>query len=95
MASEHDMTEPEMEVEQSQADLEQVPGSADLQFDAVRVDTAAFGEGYEAGLKQISDEVSRQLKELDKRWIAKWAPQDLAVKNHERRIKALESRRPR
>jgi len=48
-----------------------------------------------AGLKQILDEVSRQLKELDKRWIAKWAPQDLAIKNHERRIKALENRRPR
>ena len=48
-----------------------------------------------AGVKQSLDEISRQLKELDKRWIAKWAPQDLAIKNHERRIKALENRRPR
>lgn len=95
MASERDLAGRELEVEQIESDLDQVSGSGDLRLETVRVDTRAFGEGYEAGLKQISDEVSRQLKELDKRWVARWAPQDLAIKNHERRIKALESRRPR
>jgi hypothetical protein len=95
MASESDMAGHEIDVEQTDSDLEQELQSDDVQSEALQGDSATFGDGYESGLKQISDEISRQLKELDKRWIAKWAPQDLAIKNHERRIKALESRRPR
>ena len=95
MASDGDVVGQEIHVEQVETDQEQAYESDEVHFDALQGDSTTFGGGYEAGLKQISDEISRQLKELDKRWIAKWAPQDLAIKNHERRIKALESRRPR
>ena len=97
MANEGDMAGPEVEagVEQVESELERLSGLTEMQFEAIQVDTTAFGEGYEAGVKQISGEISRQIKEFDKRLIARWAPQDLAIKNHERRIKVLENRRPR
>ena len=95
MASDSDVAGHEIDVEQTEPDPEQAYESDDVECEELQADSTAFGEGHGAGLKQISDEISRQLKELDKRWIARWAPQDLAIKNHERRIKALESRRPR
>ena len=94
MASESDVAGHVSEAEQADSDLEPAHPD-DVPIEALQVGGPPLGQGYEATLKQISDEVSRQLKELDKRWIARWAPQDLAIKNHERRIKALESRRPR
>lgn len=95
MANEGDVTGPGVTVEQVESDSELLPESDDIEFEAIQVDTTPFGEGSGAGLKQLSDEISRQIKELDKRLIARWAPQDLAIKNHERRIKVLENRRTR
>ena len=95
MAGEGDMAGHEIDVEEAGSGLEQDCHLDDVQLEELRDDSTSFGAGSGAGLRQISDEISRQLKELDKRWIAKWAPQDLAIKNHERRIKALENRRPR
>ena len=95
MANEMNLAGRGAEVNHAASDLERALESDDIQFEARQVDSPTFGEGHEPRLKQISDEISRQLKELDKRWVARWAPQDLALKNHERRIKALESRRPR
>lgn len=61
----------------------------DIQFEKVREDIQKLGEGYEQGLKAIS----RQISDLDRRWAAKWSPHDLAIKDHGKRITALEQRR--
>jgi len=39
-----------------------------IQFEKVREDLKKLGEGYEQGLKQIS----QQLKDLEKKWSEKW-----------------------
>lgn len=46
-------------------------------------------KNYEGGLRELSE----QIKELDRKWAAKWSPQDLSTKNHERRLRVLEQRR--
>lgn len=60
-----------------------------LMFEQMREDIKKLGEENEGGLRELSE----QIKELDKKWAAKWSPQDLAMKNQERRIRILEQRR--
>ncbi len=60
-----------------------------IQFEQVREDIKKLGEGYEQGLKNISN----QIKELNQSWAAKWWPHELALKDHARRITALEQNR--
>jgi len=60
-------------------------------FEKVREDIKKLGEGYEQGLKDISN----QITELDQRWANKWTPHDLALKDHAKRIAALEPLEPR
>ena len=57
-----------------------------IRFEGVRDDIKKLGEGYEDGLRQIS----QQLRDLDTRWADKWTPHDLALQNHGKRITALE-----
>jgi len=59
-----------------------------IQFEKVREDIKKLGEGYEQGLKQIA----RQIKSLGKEWSDKWTPHDMALKDHGKRITALEQR---
>ena len=54
-------------------------------------DIKKLGEGYEDGLRRISAEV----KDLNRQWTSKWSPHDLAIRNHGKRISALEQRRSR
>lgn len=60
-----------------------------LMFEQMREDVKKLGEGYEGGLRDLSE----QIKELDKKWAAKWSPHDLSMKNQERRLRILEQRR--
>ena len=60
-----------------------------IQFEQVREDIKKLGEGYEQGLKNISN----QIKELDQSWAAKWWPHELALKDHAKRITVLEQNR--
>lgn len=60
-----------------------------IQFEQVREDIRKLGEGYKSGLKAIS----RQIKNLDRRWSEKWSTHDLALTDHGKRIIALEQRR--
>lgn len=76
--------------------LEKVEHKADdfanatkIQFERVHEDIKKLGEGYEDGLRQIS----KQIQDLDARWAEKWTPHDLALKNHRKRIAALEQQR--
>ena len=59
-----------------------------IQFEKVREDIKKLGEGYEQGLKQIA----RQLTSLNAKWSEKWTPHDIALKDHGKRITALEQR---
>jgi gas vesicle protein len=59
-----------------------------IRFERLREDIKKLGEGYQQGLKQIS----RQIKDLDKKWSDKWTPHDMALKDHGKRITALEQR---
>ncbi len=60
-----------------------------LMLEQIRDDIKRLGEGSEGGLRQLSE----QIKELDKKWAAKWSPHDLLIKNQERRLRVLEQRR--
>lgn len=60
-----------------------------IQFEQIREDIKKLGDGYESGLKAIS----RQIKNLDRRWAEKWSTHDLALTDHGKRITALEQRR--
>jgi hypothetical protein len=59
-----------------------------VQFEQVREDIKTLGEGYEQGLKQIA----RQISDLGAKWSDKWSLHDIALKNHGKRITALERR---
>jgi hypothetical protein len=54
-------------------------------------DIKKLGEGYDDGMRRISDEI----KDLNRQWKSKWSPHDLAIRNHGKRISALEQRRSR
>ena len=54
-------------------------------------DIKKLGEGYDDGMRRISSEI----KDLNRQWVAKWSPHDLAIRNHAKRIGVLEQRRPR
>ena len=71
--------------------LEEKLDGLGIQFEQVRIDIKRLGESYDAGMKRISEEI----KDLGRRWDAKWAPHDLAIRNHGTRITALEQRRSR
>lgn len=58
-------------------------------LEQIREDIKKLGEGYDGSLRQLSE----QIKDLDKKWAAKWSPQDLSMKNQERRLRILEQRR--
>ena len=68
--------------------VDELANATKIQFEKVREDLKKLGEGYEQGLKQIS----RQIKDLDKKWSEKWTPHDMALKDHGKRITALEQR---
>ena len=63
--------------------------TANCMLGQMREDIKKLGEEYEGGMRELSE----QIKELDKKWAAKWLPQDLAMKNQERRIRILEQQR--
>lgn len=71
--------------------LEEKMDGLGIQFEQVRADIKALGEGYDDGMRQISTEI----KDLNRQWVAKWSPHDLAIRNHAKRLGALERRRPR
>ena len=83
MADDHDMNE---SLEQK---LDELKNANKIEFERVREEIKKLGEGYEDGLRQIS----KQLQDLDERWAKKWTPHDLALKNHGKRIAALEQSR--
>jgi predicted nuclease with TOPRIM domain len=60
-----------------------------IQFEKVRDDIKKLGEGYEDGMRRLSTEI----KNINRRWSEKWSPHDLAIKDHGKRITALEQRR--
>ena len=62
-----------------------------IEFEQVRKDIKKLGEGYERGLKGISN----QIKELDQHWADKFLPHDLALRDHAKRIASLEPLEPR
>ena len=66
--------------------LDELKNANKIEFERVREDIKKLGEGYEDGLRQIS----KQLQDLDARWAEKWVPHDQALKNHGKRITALE-----
>ena len=59
-----------------------------IQFEKVRDDIKKLGEGYEDGMRRLSTE----MKNINEQWAAKWSPHDLAIKDHGKRITALEQR---
>ncbi len=59
-----------------------------IQFEKVRDDIKKLGEGYEDGMRRLSTEI----KNINRRWAEKWSPHDLAIKDHGKRITALEQR---
>ena len=71
--------------------LEEKMNGLGVQFEEVREDIKKLGEGYADGMRRISTEI----KELNRQWVAKWSPHDLAIRNHAKRIGVLEQRRPR
>ena len=71
--------------------LEEKMNGRGVQFEEVREDIKKLGEGYADGMRRISTEI----KELNRQWVAKWSPHDLAIRNHAKRISVLEQRRPR
>lgn len=104
MASEDDMARLkrlEVKVERLEEAVERLDEKTDrlegkmdglgIQFEQVRTDIKKLGEGYDAGMRRIAEEI----KDLGRRWDAKWAPHDLAIRNHGTRITALEQRRSR
>ena len=60
-----------------------------LMLEQMREELTRLGEDYDGSLRQLSAEI----KDLDKKWAAKWSPQDLSMKNLERRLRILEQRR--
>ena len=68
--------------------VDELANATKIQFERVREDLKKLGEGYEQGLKQIA----RQIKSLGKEWSDKWTPHDMAIKDHGKRISALEQR---
>jgi len=68
--------------------VDELANATKIQFEKVREDIKKLGEGYEQGLKQIA----RQIKSLGKEWSDKWTPHDMAIKDHGKRISALEQR---
>jgi hypothetical protein len=52
----------------------------------LREDIKKLGEGYEAGFQGIA----RQIADIDRNWDYKWSPHDLAIRDHEARLKKLE-----
>jgi hypothetical protein len=84
MTNDNDMTEG------LEPKLDELTNANKIEFERVREDIKKLGEGYEDGLRQIS----KQLQDLDARWAEKWTPHDLALKNHGKRITALEQQRP-
>ena len=72
MTNDNDMSE---SLEQKLDDLK---NANKIEFERVRDDIKKLGEGYEDGLREIS----QQLRDLDARWADKWTPHDMALKDH-------------
>jgi len=68
--------------------LDELKNANKIEFERVREDIKKLGDGYEDGLRQIS----KQIQDLDERWAEKWTPHDLVLKNHGKRITALEQK---
>jgi hypothetical protein len=58
----------------------------DVLVEQLREDIKKLGEGYEAGFQGIS----RQIADIDRNWDYKWSPHDLAIRDHEARLKKIE-----
>ena len=71
--------------------LEEKMNGLGVQFEKVREDIKKLGEGYEDGMRRVSEEI----KDIGRNWDHKWSPHDLTLRNHEKRIGVLERRRPR
>ncbi len=83
-----------MATEDDMARLKQLEEKMDglgIQFEKVREDIKKLGEGYEDGMRRVSEEI----KDMGRHWDHKWSPHDLAIRNHDKRIRVLERRRPR
>lgn len=66
--------------------VDNLANSTRMQFETIREDIKKLGEGYESGLKMLS----QKLASLDKRWAARWSIHDAVLKNHAKRITTLE-----
>jgi predicted nucleic acid-binding Zn-ribbon protein len=60
----------------------------EIQFEKLREDIKKLRERNEQGFKQIT----RQIKALDATWSAKWTTHNIVLKDHGKRITALEQR---
>ena len=73
-------------IESVEQKVDELTNATKIQFERVGEDIKKLGEGYEAGLKQIS----KQIDDLDARWAEKWTPHDLALRDHGKRITDVE-----
>lgn len=73
------------------ADNDEKDMTTKMMFEQIREDIKKLSEGYEDGMRRVSEEI----KDMGRNWDHKWSPHDLAIRNHEKRIRALERRRPR
>jgi predicted nuclease with TOPRIM domain len=78
-------------VERLETTVTDLGNATKTRFEDVREDIKKLGEGYEQGLKAIAS----QIAQVGRQWEDKWIPHDLAIKDHGRRITALERRRHR
>jgi chromosome segregation ATPase len=78
----------EMKVDAVDKKVDELGNATKIRFEKIGEDLKKLGEGYEQGLKQIA----RQIKNLDAKWSEKWTPHDMALKDHGKRITALEQR---
>ena len=74
------------EIARLDKNIDALADSTKMQFEAIRDDIKKLGEGYESGFKEIS----RQIRNLNKTWMAKWSVHDAALKDHAGRITTLE-----
>lgn len=73
------------------ADNDEKDMTTRMMFEQIREDIKKLGEGYDDLKRQLSKDV----KDMGRHWDTKWSPHDLAIRNHEKRIRILERRRPR
>jgi len=73
------------------ADNDEKDMTTKMMFEQIREDIKKLGEGYADTERRLSDKIA----DMGRNWDHKWSPHDLAIRNHEKRIRALERRRPR